>query len=321
MDDQSQKAGTQLDLREVATFRAVARNLSFTRAAEELGLAQSTVSAQIRSLEDRLSVPLFDRLGRRIALTDAGEALLGYGERMLHLAREATDSLTELARGEGEVTGEVAVMAPETLLTYRLPPLLARVHSRYPRIRVTLRPSVTGRLVGEVRRAVSEGLVDVAFVMDEPRHIDGLEIVSLVREPVSVIARRGHPLASERWVTPAALIDDTVLLPEAPEAGCAYRNVFERQLSAAGGSPSEPLEFTSVEAVKGCVAAGMGVSALPTVAVRQELRTGRLVKLRWSEPFDVVTQMVWFGERWMSPALRAFLETARSTYLRRSRAR
>ncbi|MGH2723208.1 MAG: LysR family transcriptional regulator [Actinomycetota bacterium] len=304
----------QLDLRALETFRAVAANLSFTRAADELGLAQSTVSAHVAALEDELGVPLFDRLGRRIALTDAGESLVGYAERLLHLEGEARTAVTDLTRAKGEVTGSIVVSAPETLLTYRLPPLLSKVHARHPGVRITLRPSVIGRLVGEVLRGVMEGVVDVAFVMDEPRRVEGLAIEPLVREPVSVIAGRGHPLGSGRRVPPEALRGQTVLLPEAPQSGCAYRAVFERQLAAAGAAPNDTLEFASVEAVKGCVIAGMGVSALPTVAVRQEVKAGRLMALRWSEPFEVVTQMVWREGRWLSPAMRAFLETARTIY-------
>ena len=113
---------------------------------------------------------------------------------------------------------------------------------------------------------------------------------------------------------PQDLRDETVLLPEAPESGCAYRGQFERQLGSVGVVPPDTMEFQSIEAVKQCVAAGMGVSVLPSVAVDVELKAGTLAVLRWSEPFNVLTQMSWHEARWKSPALRAFLEAAREVF-------
>ena len=105
-----------------------------------------------------------------------------------------------------------------------------------------------------------------------------------------------------------------MLLPEAPESGCDYRGQFESQFGSAGVVPTETMEFQSIEAVKQCVAAGMGVSVLPSVAVDAELKAGTLAAVRWGEPFEVLTQMSWHEDRWKSPALRAFLEVAREVF-------
>ena len=299
-----------MELRQVETFRAVAEELSFSRAAARLGYVQSSVSVQVAALERELGVRLFDRLGRRIALTEAGSVMLAYSRELLVLAGEAREAVVDAGAGAGEVTGTLTVSAPETLLTYRLPRLLAVFHEAYPKVRLLVRPSAVGRLVGSTRRAVDEGRVDVAFVLDGPVEAPGLSVESLIEENVSVIAPSGHALASTP-VSPQDLSGETVLLPEAPESGCAYRGQFERQLGKTGTVPSERMEFQSIEAVKQCVAAGMGISVLISVAVEAEVRAGRLAALRWEEPFEVFTQMVWHEKRWKSPALRAFLETAR----------
>jgi DNA-binding transcriptional LysR family regulator len=303
-----------VELRQVETFRAVAEELSFSRAAAKLGYVQSSVSAQVAALEQELGVPLFDRLGRRIALTEAGAVMLTYSRRLLALAGETRETVADAGVGSGELTGSLRVSAPETLLTYRLPRLLALFHERHPRVRLSVRPSAVGRLAGSMRRAVEEGRVDVAFVLDGPVEAPGLSVEPLLEEDVSVIAPAAHALASSSSVSPRDLSGETVLLPEAPESGCAYRGQFERQLGAAGVVPPEKMEFQSIEAVKQCVAAGMGVSVLPSVAVDAELGDGKLAALRWEEPFEVLTQMVWHGERWKSPALRAFLETAQEVF-------
>jgi DNA-binding transcriptional LysR family regulator len=307
-----------MELRQVETFRAVAEELSFSRAAARLGYVQSSVSAQVAVLERELGAPLFDRLGRRIALTDAGRVMLRYSGRLLAIAEEAKEAVADAGVGSGEITGSLTVSAPETLLTYRLPGLLALFHERHPKVRLLVRPSAIGRLVGSARRALEEGEVDVAFVLDQPlkQGAQGrrLMVEPLVAEFVSVIAPGSHALASSSVVLPEDLGGETVLLPEAPESGCAYRGQFERQLAASGVVPPEMMEFQSIEAIKQCVAAGMGVSVLLSVAVDSELKAGALAALGWDEPFQVLTQMSWHEERWKSPALRAFLETAREAF-------
>src|ERR671918_305706 len=293
--------GDSVELRQVRTFRAAAR----------LGYVQSSVSAQVAALERELGVRLFDRLGRRISLTEAGAVMLAYSRELLVLAGEARDAVIDAGVGAGEVTGSLTVSAPETLLTYRLPRLLAIFHERHPKVRLSVHPSAIGRLVGSMRRAVDEGRVDVAFVLDGALGVPGLSIEPLIGEGVTVIAPSDHALAASTSVVPQDLSGEAVLLPEAPESGCAYRGQFERQLGERGVMPPERMEFQSIEAVKQCVAAGMGVSALISVAVEAEIEDGKLAALRWEEPFDVFTQMVWHEKRWKSPALRAFLETAR----------
>lgn len=303
-----------MELRQVETFRAVAEELSFSRAAARLGYVQSSVSAQVAALERELGAPLFDRLGRRISLTEPGRAMFGYAGRLLDLAGEAKEAVADAGAGKGEVKGTLAVSAPETLLTYRLPRLLALFHERHPGVRLSVRPSPVGKLVGSTRRAVEEGGVDVAFVLDGPVAVSGLSVEPLLDESVVVIAPPGHALASAAAVSPGDLSGEAMLLPEAPESGCAYRDQFERQVSSAGAVPRETLEFQSIEAVKRCVAAGMGVSVLPGVAVSAELGDGELAALRWGETFEVLTQVVWHEGRWKSPALKAFLETVREVF-------
>jgi len=309
-----------VELRQVETFRAVAEELSFSRAAARLGYVQSSVSAQVAALEREFGVPLFDRLGRRVALTESGVVMLGYSRKLLALAEETKENVVDAGVGSGEVTGSLTVSAPETLLTYRLPGLLALFHERHPKVRLSVRPSAVGRLAGSARRAVEEGRVDVAFVLDGPVGAPGLSVEPLVEEGVSVIAPVTHALASSASVAPRDLSGETVLLPEAPESGCAYRGQFERQLGAAGIVPPEKMEFQSIEAVKQCVAAGMGVSVLPGVAVNSELESGKLAALEWNGSFEVLTQMVWHEDRWKSPALRAFLEAAREVFAATPRA-
>jgi DNA-binding transcriptional LysR family regulator len=292
-----------MELRQLATFRMLAATLNFTRAAAALGYVQSSVTAQIQALEEDLGVPLFDRLGKRVALTDAGRQFLPYAERMLDLAEEARGALSDA----GEPVGVLAIGAPETLCTYRLPGVLRRFRELYPLVRVAFSPGA----VAELPRRVSDGLIDVALVMDEPLQFTGLVVEPLVEEPLCVLAPVGHPLAGMPSVNPADLEGEPLLLTE---VGCRYRNMFTRALAAAGVHPASSLEFSSIEAIKQCVIAGMGITVLPAVAVAEEVERGQLAALGWADPgFGVLTQMVWHKDKWLSPALRAFLDVTRET--------
>jgi len=310
--DEKFVAGEQMEMRELATFREVARLLNFGRAALRLGYAQSTVSAHIASLEEDLGVRLIDRLGRSIALTAAGEVLLPYAERLLGVAAEARSAALGAVADDVPLTGAVTVSAPESLLTYRVPSILSRFRADYPGVTIDLRPTPIGRFRGETRRAIASGAIDLAFVLDAVIRLPGFCAEVLRAEPISVVAPAGHRLARSGSVEPSDLEAAVLLLPEAPESGCEYRGQFEHHLSGAGVSFDRALEFASIETVKQCVIAGMGISVLPTVAVEAEIAAGRLVPLAWRDSFDVSTEMVWNARRSISPAQAAFMETARS---------
>lgn len=295
-----------MEHRQLKTFGAVARALSFTRAAEGLGYVQSNVTAQVKALEAELGAPLFDRLGRRVVLTDAGRTLLGYAGRILDLHEEALAAVASAGGTPGgEPAGSLTISAPETLCTYRLPRLLRRFGERYPGVRLTFRPVPCS----DLKSAVAEGVLDAAFLLEEPARSSVLELEALVEEPLLVLAPPDHPLAPSEGVGPADLDGERVLLTE---SGCSYRRIFERRLAEAGVEPARALEFDSVEAIKQCVIAGMGVAVLPAVAVEAELERGEIASLPWSGPeLKVPTQVAWHKDKWVSPALGAFLSLSR----------
>jgi DNA-binding transcriptional LysR family regulator len=287
--------------RQLRTFKTVARTLSFTRAAAELGYVQSNVTAQVKALERELGVPLFDRLGRRVVLTDAGRVLLRYAEKLLDLSEEAREAVT----GGGEPTGTLVVGASPSLSAYRLPRLLRSFGSRFPRVKLWFRPTPHAELEGRV----ADGSLDVAFLLEGPVRSASLQAEALAEEPLVVLAPPDHPLAGSARVSPAALAGEPILLTE---PGCNYRLMFERELEEAGVEPAAALEFDGVEAVKQCVVAGMGVAMLPAVTVEAELERGELAALRWAgRDLAIPVQMIWHKDKWISPALAAFLETSR----------
>ena len=287
-----------MELRLLATFEKVASVLSFTRAAAELSYAQSSVTSQIRALEDSLGVQLFDRLGSRIRLTEAGERLLPYARRMRELAEEARAAVTD----PEEPAGTLAVGTMESLTSYRLPPLLELFHHRYPKVRLTLRPT----LGDETRRALRQGTYDLGFLMEAESEHAGLETEVLAVEPLALVASPRHAVAGREPAT-ADLVRQPLL---ATEPGCAYRDLFERELKSLDPEV-QFMEFGTIEATKRAAAAGLGISLLPEVTVAAELAEGTLVRLAWEPPFTLRTQLAWRAGKRLPAHARLFLDQAR----------
>ncbi|MFF4844976.1 LysR family transcriptional regulator [Streptomyces collinus] len=286
-----------MELRLLVTFEKVAAVGSFTRAAAELAYAQSSVTSQVRALESSLGVELFDRLGSRIRLTEAGERLLPYARQIIELAEEARTAVT----GAGEPAGTVTVGTMESLTSYRLPPLLEYFHHRHPGVRIALRTTIGD----ETRQALRQGTYDVGLLMEEETGHPGLESVVLAVEPLALVAAPGHAMAGRPLVT-ADLTGQPLL---ATEPGCAYRDLFERELTAS--EPVDFLEFGTIEATKRAAAAGLGIALLPEVTVAAELAEGSLVRLAWEPPFTLRTQLAWRSGRRLAAHVRLFVEQAR----------
>ncbi|ALO09144.1 transcriptional regulator, LysR family protein [Streptomyces venezuelae] len=294
-----------MELRLLVTFEKVADVLSFTRAAADLGYAQSSVTGQIRSLETSLGVDLFERLGSRIRLTEAGERLLPYARRMTELAEEARAAVASA----GDPEGTIAVGTMESLTSYRLPPLLEYFHHRYPKVRLTLRPT----LGDATRQALRQGTYDVGFLMEPDTEHEGLETEVLAPEPLVLVAGPGHPLSGRTGLTSADLAAAHLV---GTEPGCPYRDLFEEELRE--WAPPF-MEFGTIEATKRGVTSGLGVALLPRVAVAEKLASGALVALDWEAPFTLFTQLAWRRGKRLPAHVRLFVEQARRLVSEQSR--
>lgn len=249
-----------------------------------------------------LGVPLFDRLGRQIELTSAGRQLLIYAERLLDMAEEAQRSVGS----EGQPRGTLTVLAPETLLAYRLPELLKRFQSQYPAIHLSLSAVESCDTGGDI-----EPSVDIAFSLNAQLRAPHLVVQRLRSELIVLVVAAGHPLAGKKKLKAEAIGSEQVLVNE---RACSYRALFERTLRVEGVPVTRSLEFLSVEAMKQCALASMGIAVLPEIVVHRELRQGLLVALDWpARPLVVYTQLYRHRDKWMSPVMAAFWSLAVAT--------
>lgn len=187
-----QKPRPRFDLRQLECFCAVASAGSFTKAAEDLGVAQPSLSEQIARLEQAFGAPLFERLSRRVELTPPGEAILGKARALLEDAAALPDYFESARAG---VSGTLRVAAIPTILPYFMPPILKQFAERYPQVDLHVREGTTSELVEHVLG----GTIDVA-VVSLPVEGAGLVMKELFREPLYLAVPQSHPLASARVV-------------------------------------------------------------------------------------------------------------------------
>ncbi|MEV3990550.1 LysR family transcriptional regulator [Streptomyces sp. NPDC049837] len=294
-----------MDTRLLRTFTTLARTGSFTAAAAELHVAQSTVTVHIRTLERELGTRLFDRLPTGALLTDSGRRVLVDAENVL-------DAVARLRAGgddgDGAVRGRVVVGTPESLCSTRLPGVMAALRTRHPEIDVQLHAAGTAECVEGLR----SGRLDVALLLEEDADFPDVAAEPVAREPLALVCAPGHPLAARTrararararavsWEDLAA--EEFFLLEE----GCCYSDALERRLLAVAGARPRLTRFGSVDAARGCVAAGLGLALLPLTTVEEHLRQGRLARVPGPGFADVPVLLARHSRRWVAPASQVF---------------
>ena len=284
------------------TFLAVARTRNVTRAANEVHLAQSSVSDQIQALEAELGAVLFTRSRQGLELTPAGEVLKPYAEDLLALTGDARAAIDATKVGKA---GTVSIGALETIASARLAGWLAGFRAAHPGIDIKLKIAGSGDLL----RRLGDSEIDVAFCFERPPEIDAGEtdrrlarrVVAV--EPLALIAPPGD---NRPDVDLAALAEKHFV---ATETGCVYRAMVDKAFAEAGlGKPSLAAEAGSIDAIAGLVAAGAGFGLVPRLAVAAAIDRGEVAELAWPGPVrSAEVVMIWRRRRVQPPALKQFL--------------
>ncbi len=289
-----------VSFRQLRVFQAVAQHLSHTRASEELNLTQPAVSMQIRLLEEEVGLPLFEKLGKQICLTEAGRELYQYS-RTIFAELEEAEAVLQSLRGLNRGTLNIAVAST---VNYFAPRLLAVFHRRFPGIRLSL--EVTNRQ--SLIRLLQSNELDLALMGQPPEQLD-LDAEAFMDNPLVVIAPPDHPLVRERQIPLERLAQETFVIRE---PGSGTRAAMERYFAERGVKLQTGMQMTRNEAIKQAVRAGLGLSLVSGLTIELELETGRLAVL------DVVgfpLRRRWYlvhrqGKR-LSPAAAAFREFLR----------
>jgi DNA-binding transcriptional LysR family regulator len=245
-----------VELRQLAVFVAVAEEGSFTRAAERLHVVQSAVSAGVRNLERELGARLFDRSTHKVALSDAGRALLPEARATLAAAAAARDAVDAVSGG---VRGTIILgtMQAQGMRSIDVAGVLAEFRSEHPEVEVQIRQGGSLAMTTKVR----EGELDLAFVALPDQRFPGVELVPLAGEPIVLAVAADHPLAARNRVELAMLGSETII--DFPD-GWGIRMANDRAFAAAGVTRRIDYEVNDTASVIGFIRHGLAVGLLPT---------------------------------------------------------
>ncbi len=287
-----------LNLYQLRIFLTVAEEGNLTRAAERLYLTQPAISQHIRTLEKQMGVTLFRRGRRGMSLTPAGEALVGYAQRILRLAVEAHQAV--LAASE-EASGELYVGASPGAGPCLMPAWIKSFHEHYPKMIIHLKTGSTPSIV----RAFTRGDVEIAIVEGEINSAD-FNITPLWDEEIVIVVGKKHPWWKRETVSPEELHQSPFIVRE---QGSLTRAWEEQTLARYGITPRIVAEFDSPLTIKRAVQSGLGIALLPRFTIRQEVKDGLLHPLRLTNDILYRTlKLLWTPEALHNPAAKAFLQ-------------
>jgi len=255
-------------LRQLRTFKTVADLTSFSAAAQRLKLSQPSVSYQVKELEETLGLPLLDRLGKRVQLTEAGNVLYNYARRMLDVLDEATVVIEEM---RGIQRGTLRVGASTTVGIYLLPAALGAFKKLHPGLVISLEIGTRARVQDQVLRNELD-LAVVGPALKDPE----LAIIPFLSDELVVVAPAGHPLAGRRGLTLKDLADQPFIMREAASGS---RLSLEKAARKAGAKLRVAMELGSNGAIKHAVESGLGLAVISRYAAALEFSSGRLVEL------------------------------------------
>nr|WP_312216635.1 LysR family transcriptional regulator [Clostridioides sp.] len=287
-----------MEIRHLQSFITIVELEGFTKAAEHLGYAQSTITSHIQILENELGESLFDRLGKKIVLTNVGKELVPYAKQMLHVYKEIKNLTSE----QNGVSGDLIVGAGESLTIYRLGKILKEYKKSFPKVNIILKDSICS----DLRSKLHSGELDIILTI-EPQIMDTDLVVKNLKDECMVII--GAPDADLKFLSTnfeGEVATESIIFSE---KGCSFRIAFENYLKQKNIKYVNSLEFSSIEAIKKCVMNGLGISFLPFYTVRNDIKEGSLKMIEVKEPFDKFgTQLAYHKNKSISLPMSKLIE-------------
>ncbi|MDP2164678.1 MAG: LysR substrate-binding domain-containing protein [Hydrogenophaga sp.] len=288
--------------RRLQVFYSVAKQLSFTKAAEQLFMTQPAVTFQVKQLEEHFSTRLFERSHGKIALTPAGRLVLDYAERILSLSGEMDTRIGELT---GTMSGPLLLGASLTIAEFILPRILGEFKVEHPQVQahMTVANSET------IESRVADYALDLGLI-ESPSHLPGLHTQVCCDDELLMICSPGHHLARSRSVTPQQIINEPYVSRETGSGTRGFADNYFRDCNVSPDDMNIVMELGSLEAIKGVVETGMGISILSRATIAKELKLGTLVGIPLEPRFIRSLSLIYPKEKFRSKLLTTFAEFA-----------
>ncbi|WP_309244894.1 LysR substrate-binding domain-containing protein [Bacillus sp. WMMC1349] len=290
-----------MEFRQLECFMVLCKELHFTRAAENLNMSQPSLSQQIKNLESEVGVPLFDRIGKKTALTEAGKVLLVHSQRIFHEIEQAESALSDL---NGLRRGRLSIGSLLTCISYLLPAAILKFKHLYPQIEL----SVLGLRTGDIRTGLLENNLDlgIAFL---PVDDEELATIPLLTEELSLAVPLGHPFSKLKEVDMKLLKDiPLVLLPK----NYFLRKLIDEYCSEIGITLKPTIEIT-MESLIQMVSAGIGATILP-IRYLTYLKNSQIVTVQLIHPTPQrEIGIIYRKDKYMCTATKAFIDQLTET--------
>ncbi len=290
--------------RRLQVFHAVAKHLSFTRAADALFMTQPAVTFQIKQLEEQYSTRLFERRHGSISLTPAGELVMSYAEKILALSDEMDIRLSEMT---GEMRGPLLVGASTTIAEFMLPKVLGEFNAMYPQVRARLIVANSE----SIENRVAEHTIDLGLI-EAPAKLSGLTSHICCEDELRAICAPDYPLADMETVTPKVLEDYEFISREPGSGTREITDAYFRKHHIAPEGLKTQMELGSPEALKGVVSTGLGFAIVSRAVVEKELQLGELVSVPLKPALTRSLYLIFPQDRFQSRLAATFIEFAKS---------
>ncbi len=288
-----------MDFRQLQSFYVLSNELNFTRAANKLGYTQSCITLHIKKLEEELGIPLFDRIGKRVTMTEAGCRLLPSVCQLLKISQ----NLQEFSKEATSKTGTIRIGICDSLCIEKMPAIIKSFSLIYPEVDIYLKILKCSEFLNELR----DNKIDLAYTIGYLNKIPEIKYTAEALEPILVLASPYHRLASKENLSPIDFDGIPLILTE-PAA--YYRRNFINDLERSGINPKIILETESLQAIKNLTESGLGVCILPQTAAGAEINAGKLAPLNYKCDYEIKSQIIWHRDKWLSFILKEFIRIA-----------
>lgn len=288
-----------MEFRNLMTFSKIAEYKSFSKAAQSLGYAQSTATMQIKQLEKEIDAQLFERIGKKVFLTEKGKKLLDYANEIIHLYQEAQNAMKE----DELPYGEIRIGVVESLCVSILPNIVIKCNASCPNVELVVKIATTSELVDMLK----SNEVDMILTLDNKQ--ENSKFVTMIEHPEKTFFVSGpqHSLVKRRKLSLLDIIDETFIMPE---KGCNCRQLLEEKLSKYDKTiePNVFLEIGSTEIIKSFVENNLAISMLPEIAISNDIKNGRIAILNIVDfEIDVWIQLIYHKNKYITPAMSSIL--------------
>lgn len=288
-----------MELRNILTFIKVTELQSFSKAALALGYSQSNITMQIKQLEQSLNCSLFNRIGKKISLTEQGSEFLIYANSISHLIENAKSAVST----QTEPCGNLKIGILESLCSSYLPQLIHDFYKKYPNVNTVIKIGT----FEELSTMLNQNTIDILWTFDDRISNQNWTKVMELQSDIRVIVSKNHPLLQDKKKVSFSKLENSTFI--FTEVNCSYRKQFESALQSAGVSYHVFLEIGNTEIIKKFVESGLCLSVLPEFSFQKELEQDYLAVLPMADfSLSMYSQIFFHKEKLPTSAMMAFLD-------------